>query len=153
VRARAFVASPVRALGGRQRGATLIVGLVLLSALTLLATSAMTTATVELVIADNARFRQQAFEAAESGIAIAMPSHASAAAPAQSFAVAFDDGSAAQAAVAFHAVTPVPDAAFSMGSNPGMLEARHFEIVSAGRAARGAAARHRQGFYVVAAAP
>ena len=51
-----------------QHGAALIVGLVLLMVLTVLAISAMRTATLDLAMAGNAQFRENAFQLAESGI-------------------------------------------------------------------------------------
>ena len=51
-----------------QRGAALIVGLVLLMVLTVLAISAMRTATLDLTMASNSQFRENAFQLAESGI-------------------------------------------------------------------------------------
>ncbi len=52
----------------RQRGAALIVGLVLLMVLTLLAVSTMRTSTLELAMAGNAQFHEQATQLAETGI-------------------------------------------------------------------------------------
>ena len=56
----------------RQRGAALVVALVLLMILTVLGISGMTTATLQLTMAGNAQFHQQAFQAAETGLAIAI---------------------------------------------------------------------------------
>lgn len=50
-----------------QHGAALIVGLVLLMVLTVLAISAMRTATLDLAMSGNAQFRENAFQLAESG--------------------------------------------------------------------------------------
>ncbi|HHQ15129.1 MAG TPA: hypothetical protein ENK16_08860 [Chromatiales bacterium] len=52
----------------RQHGAALIVGLVLLMVLTVLAVSTMRTASLELMMAGNTQFRENAFQAAQSGI-------------------------------------------------------------------------------------
>ncbi|GMU75912.1 MAG: hypothetical protein AMXMBFR45_14030 [Gammaproteobacteria bacterium] len=52
----------------QQRGAALIVGLVMLMVLTVLAISAMRTATLDLVMAGNAQLRENAFQLADSGI-------------------------------------------------------------------------------------
>jgi type IV pilus assembly protein PilX len=52
----------------RERGAALIVGLVLLMVLTVLAISAMRTATLDLSMAGNAQYRENAFQLAESGV-------------------------------------------------------------------------------------
>lgn len=52
----------------RQRGAALIIGLILLMILTLLGVSGMTTSTLELVMADNMQRGQYVFQAAESAL-------------------------------------------------------------------------------------
>ena len=52
---------------GKQRGAALVVGLVLLMVLTVLAISVMRTATLDLTMTGNAQFRENAFQLAESG--------------------------------------------------------------------------------------
>lgn len=56
----------------RQRGAALVVGLVLLMVLTLLAVSTMRTASLELVMAGNTQFRENAFRLAEIALADGM---------------------------------------------------------------------------------
>src|SRR5690606_1856014 len=53
---------------GRQRGATLVVGLVLLLVLTVLGVSGMNMATLEITMSSNSQFQQDAFQAAETGI-------------------------------------------------------------------------------------
>ncbi len=50
-----------------QRGAALVVGLVLLMVLTVLAISVVRTATLDLLMTGNAQFRENAFQLAESG--------------------------------------------------------------------------------------
>ncbi len=52
----------------RQRGAALVVGLMLLLVLTLLAVTGMNTASTELIMAGNAQWQENAFQAAETGI-------------------------------------------------------------------------------------
>src|SRR5512134_1725560 len=54
----------------RQTGATLIVGLVLLLVLTVVGVSGMNTATMEITMAANTQFQQDAFQQAEDGIDI-----------------------------------------------------------------------------------
>jgi type IV pilus assembly protein PilX len=73
---------------GKQRGAALIIGLILLVILTLLAITSMNTASTELVMAGNEQYRQNAAHAASTGIeeaiaAIGTVSTASGAAPAK----------------------------------------------------------------------
>ena len=52
----------------KQHGAALVVGLLMLVILTLLAIAGMNTASTELVMAGNEQFRENAFQAAETGI-------------------------------------------------------------------------------------
>jgi type IV pilus assembly protein PilX len=56
--------------GGRQneRGAALVVGLLLLLVLTILAVSGMTTASLEMLMAGNEQYQERAFQAADSGV-------------------------------------------------------------------------------------
>ena len=56
----------------RQRGAALIIGLLLLLVLTLLAVSGMRSASEELIMAGNEQYRQSAFQGAEAGIELAI---------------------------------------------------------------------------------
>lgn len=52
----------------RQTGAALVVGLVLMMVLTILAISTMRTATLELLMAGNAQYKERAFQLAETGL-------------------------------------------------------------------------------------
>ena len=52
----------------QQRGAALVIGLILLLVLTLLAVSGMNSASLEFIMAGNEQYRANAFEAAETGI-------------------------------------------------------------------------------------
>lgn len=71
--------------GGRvaagERGAALVVGLVLLMVLTVLAISAMRSATLDLTMAGNSQYRENAFQLAESGLEATIRSAAVDAAP------------------------------------------------------------------------
>ena len=131
----------------RQTGAALFVGLVLLLVMTVLGVSGMNTATLELAMAGNAQAQQQAFQAAETGIDIAI------ARGAFTFAQMNDEitvGDAAAAVCAtFRQTTGVPDAAFSLGVGTGSVQAFHFDVVAVGTGPRGATSRHIQSFYVV----
>lgn len=55
-------------LRNKQRGAALIVGLMMLVVVTLLAVTAVSTSSTELVMAGNEQFRDRAFQAAEAGV-------------------------------------------------------------------------------------
>jgi type IV pilus assembly protein PilX len=52
----------------KQRGAALVIGLLLLVILTLLAISGMNSASTELIMAGNEQYRQKAFNAASTGV-------------------------------------------------------------------------------------
>lgn len=58
----------------RQRGAALVVGLILLTVITLLAIAGMNSASLGLVMAGNTQYQERAFQAAEAGIENAMAS-------------------------------------------------------------------------------
>ena len=60
--------APRRRLPSRQRGAALVVGLLLLLVLTLLGISGMTTASNELQMAGNEQYQERAFQAADAGV-------------------------------------------------------------------------------------
>lgn len=135
----------------RQQGATLVVGLILLLVLTVLGVSGMNTSTLELTMASNAQFHQDAFQAAETGIDISIAQrNFTTVAPAIVPVTPLGDGSYdAQAVSTFQVNTPVPDLAFSMGVNTGSVQAFHFDIVAVGRGPRNALSTHNQSFYVV----
>jgi type IV pilus assembly protein PilX len=52
----------------KQRGAALVIGLLLLLVVTLLAVTAVGTANTELVMAGNEQYRERAFQAADAGV-------------------------------------------------------------------------------------
>lgn len=129
-----------------QSGAALVVGMVLLIVLTLLAVTAMRTSTLELQMAGNTQFEQNAFQAAEAGLERAMGGAE----------LVLDDQVAvhdlpettdtAQTVVSWVDATPNLQGGTSLGAG---FAAHHFEATSVGTAARGATATHRQGFFIV----
>lgn len=139
-------------LRGRQTGATLIVGLVLLLVLTVLAVSGMNTATMEVVMAGNTQFQQAAFQMAEDGIDVVIGRREYSTDADRTIAIdgCPDDVDASEcvAVTSFEGNLPVIDEAFSSSA----IEAFHFEIRSNGRGPRSAEATHVQGFYVIARA-
>ena len=147
---RTFTAPPKR-----QRGAALIVGLVLLMVLTVLGVSGMSTATLELTMASNAQFNQDAFQSAETGIDLVLARRTFNTIPGDPGNVIpltpLGDGSyATQSLTGFQGTTPVPDIGFSAGvGTPGVVQAYHFDIVSIGTGPRNARSTHNQSFYVV----
>lgn len=152
----------IRSSGG-QRGAVLVMGLVLLMVLTILGVSGMNTATLELAMAGNAQFHQEAFQAAETGIDISIARrNFNTVAPAilpltplggMSSAMGMGGGGATyftQAVSTFMLATPIPSgAAFTIGMNTGAVQAYHFDVVALGQGPRNAASTHTQSFYVV----
>ena len=141
----------VEGLGNRQRGAVLLVGLILLVVLTVLGISGLNTATLELAQAGNAQSHQEAFQAAETGIELSMSQRRySTLGPVIVPMTLLDLGTSnTEASSAFVETTAVPDDAFSMGVQNGSVQAFHFDVVAVGRGPGNAVATHNQSFYVV----
>jgi len=131
----------------RQQGAALVVGLILLLVITLLAISGMSTASLELQMAGNAQYGQNAFQASENGIEQTMMSG--------DYDTGTDTGETSaeyqyETVMTFNkdnGVTDVPEGGYSMGVGKG-FKAYHFDITSTGEASRGARAVHVQSFYI-----
>ena len=142
---------------GNQDGAALVVGLVLLVVVTVLAISGMNTATTELAIARNDQSFENAFQAAETGLELALSRGVYETVPELSLGQ-HDIGETAYSVdtvIHFENTTIVPDRAFSLGSG---MAAYHFRAVAEAestRAAGGAdndrdaSAVHTQAFYVI----
>ncbi len=137
-----------------QRGAALVIGLILLMVLTLLAVSSMNTSSLELQMAGNTQFSQNAFQAAETGIETAMRSgvyNTNVVNNVPATLVPSTTTDRYQTRTAFDAntgVTPVPSGGFSLGTGTG-FQAYHFDIQSTGTSSRQASAVNNQSFYVV----
>jgi type IV pilus assembly protein PilX len=153
---------------GNQRGAVLVVGLILLMVLTVLGVSSMNTATLELAMAGNTQYHQQAFQAAESGIDISIAQRnfntaGPAVVPLTPLGDSITTGGSGmggmggtttyayytEAVSTFMENTPVPNDAFSMGVSTGSVQAFHFDIVAIGRGPGNAVSTHNQSFYIV----
>ena len=140
----------------RQTGAALVVGLLLLVVITVLAVSGMNTATTELALARNDQNYEYAFQAAETGLemAIAQNNYTTQG----TMAPVTKDISSTDSVVAsiqYEESTIVPDRAFSLGSGSGVA-AYHFLATAqakserqAGGTDRDSIAAHSQAFYVV----
>ena len=143
----------------RQGGAALVVGMILLMVLTLLAISGMTGATMELQMAGNAQYSENAFQAAETGVEEAMRdarvngTNTSNVEPEKTEVVAgtTDHYKILTIHNPDNGVTKVPSGGFSMGVGKG-FSAYHFDVTSTGTSSRSATQTHVQGFYVVAQA-
>lgn len=142
------------ALPRAQRGAALVIGLVLLLILTLLAVTGMNTATTELVMAGNEQYRRAASLAASTGIETA---------------IADINGVPTVPGIAPTTATEVPTGNVAIdsyttstryvGEETGLPQSSvdkfvglHFEIDSTGLSARNARDRQVQGVFVVAGA-
>jgi len=145
---------PLRDTGvaAAQRGAALVVGLLLLLVLTILAISGMTTATLELRMVGNYQYEERAFQSAETGVERAIvggiyntnvPTVVAEAPVAEGsedtveYTVTFDEE---------RGVTSVPGGGYSLGTG---FEAYHFVVDSTGRSNRDAVSEHQQSFYIV----
>jgi len=136
-----------------QRGAALVIGLILLLVLTLLAVSGMNTSTLELQMSGNQQFGQDAFQAAETGIDRALQSGdyttvETTTVPETALPDSTDTVASETVFNADNGVTPVPAGGYSLGVSKG-FQAYHFDITSTGTAGRGATSTQTQSFYIV----
>jgi type IV pilus assembly protein PilX len=140
----------------KQRGAVLVISLLLLVVITTLAISGMNTATTELAMARNDQNSEYAFQAAETGLetAIAQGGFSTLVETdlGQNVINANDE---VRARIRFEDSTLVPDRAFSLGVGSGVA-AYHFLATAeakskraAGGTDRDSSAIHTQAFYVV----
>jgi Tfp pilus assembly protein PilX len=138
----------------RQHGAALVVGLVLLMVLTVLAISTMRTATLELTMAGNAQYRENAFQLAESGIAAVLQDveqRRAAALPVEDCDTAVPGPEVDVPELGGRYQTRICLVGSTVdypGSSVGQLRQLHYRIESWGRAQRNAETRHVRGFYV-----
>ncbi|MEJ0086895.1 MAG: PilX N-terminal domain-containing pilus assembly protein [Pseudomonadota bacterium] len=133
----------------RQKGAALVIGLMLLVIITVLAVSAVNTASTELVMAGNEQYRERAFQAAEIGVERAI--RALATVP-QDFVTHTN---------AAEAVTALPQDNYTIAStylgedndipgySAGKFVGLHYRIDSTGVSQRNAQSVHEQGAYVL----
>ena len=141
---------------GKQNGAALVVGLMLMVVITVLAISGMNTATTELAMARNDQNYENAFQAAETGLETALAQGRFDTLINVSVTQNVNANDSVEAVIFFEDTTPVPDRGFSMGVGSG-IAAYHFNAVSTATSARDpgsttdrdASAVHTQAFYVV----
>jgi len=136
----------------RQRGAALIVGLVMLLVLTILGISGMNMATLELQMAGNTQAQELAFQAAETGIDVALSGPVNTSGPIDYTDIPVGDGDAMYtASIACAGTTRVPDGVYSANLS---ARAIHFDAQSTGsHDVRGAVSRHTQSVYIVGPDP
>ena len=140
----------------RQQGAALVVGLILLVVITVLAISGMNTATTELAMARNDQNYENAFQAAETGLAEALSQSAFNTLTGTTVTQSINSNDSVTAQIQFEGSTIVPDKAFSLGAGSG-IAAYHFIATSQAQSKRApgsttdrdSEATHTQAFYVV----
>ena len=133
-----------------QRGAALIVGLILMLVLTVLGVSGMTDSIFGLTMASNSQLQQNAFQAAETGIDIAIETRNFTTTGPVNIAGPIGSGTySTNATMQFQVTTPVPDSAFSMGVGPGSVQAYHFDVQATGTGPENAQSVNNQSFYVI----
>ncbi len=141
---------PSSALARRshERGAALVIGLILLLMLTLLAVSGMNSASLEFIMAGNEQYRANAFQAAEAGIeqsmALGVFNPAAIQPPLNGAPNATDTWSST--------ITPqlggTPQPAM-WGNSWNSFSTYHFEIQSTGNGVRSARALNTQGVAII----
>ena len=139
-----------------QQGAALVVGLMLLVVITVLAISGMNTATTGLAMARNDQAYEDAFQAAETGIATALSQGQFVTTESTSLAQTISSHQEIATTIQFEDSTLVPDKAFSLGVGSG-ISAYHFIATSqadflrdpGNSTDRDSSATHTQAFYVV----
>jgi len=127
----------------QQNGAALVVGLILLLILTVFAVSGMSTATLELVLAGNTQFKENAFQAAESAIEVEFSRGPSAPGADRDGNYTFEGVSAANSTTSFRVST------IAEGYSLTGYAADHYIISATGTSGKNARAVNEQGFFVV----
>lgn len=147
----------------RQHGVVLVVAMLLLLVLTLLGTTGLVTAVLELRMAANARYQARAFQAAEYGIQQAV--HATGLAttitlasprlePAAGAPLRVPGTPQDSYSYRLYYDTSTPPRPLVDGTVPGPgLRAYHFVAEATGWSERGATETHVQGFYLIASDP
>jgi Tfp pilus assembly protein PilX len=135
----------------RQRGAALVVGLILLVILTLLAVSGMNTASVELVMAGNEQYRQRAFQAAGTGVEEAVAVLATV--PQTGTAKTLTKQAVKGTSTETYDISSVyvGDDLNVPGFSAGKFVGIHYQITSDGFSSRNAHSQQTQGAYIIQA--
>lgn len=143
---------------GKQNGAALVVGLILMVVVTILAISGMNTATTELAMARNDQAYENAFQAAETGLETAISQGRFDTLITVTLPQNVNTYDSVTAVINFEDSTLVPDRAFSLGVGSG-IAAYHFLATSTADSKptgvggattdRDATAIHTQAFYKV----
>ena len=145
---------------GKQQGAALIVGLILLVVITVLAISGMNTATTELAMARNDQNYENAFQAAETGLESVLALTQFDPVAGATVTQTINSHDSVTATLVYEDWSIVPDQAFSLGSGS-KIAAHHFLATSNARSERSpgsttdrdSTAVHTQAFYIVGPEP
>lgn len=133
----------------RQRGAALVIGLILLLVLTLLAVSGMNTATLELQMTGNTQFSQNAFQAAETGIEAALQTNlVNTNLVVTSPLTTIPGTTDTYRTVTQHNPNTGVQNSLAFNESLGEFAYYHFDVTSTGTSARGATSVNTQSFYV-----
>jgi len=143
---------------GKQQGAALVVGLVLLVVVTVLAVSGMNTATTELAMARNHQNYENAFQAAETGLEAAISRGVYSTVGTVNSTANINANDTVSLVIQYEDSTLVPDRAFSLGVGSG-ISAYHFLATATADSKRqgtagavtdrDSSAVHTQAFYTV----
>ncbi len=128
------------AMMSRQRGTTLIVGLMLLTLVTLLGLAGAASARIETQLAHNEQFRENAVSAASAGVEVAISRIVTTSEPASFSASAALPGAVSRYEIQVRFLGY--DVALPQPAGPNLAGA-HFEIVSTGFSSRRALDRQR----------
>jgi type IV pilus assembly protein PilX len=136
---------------GRQQGAALVVGLILLLVLTILAVSGVFTSTMELRMVRNTQTQERSFQAAEVAVedALANPVLSTSATFTQATtAVPNSPGDTYSYQLQFVGQTPLGTGmtGYSIGT---AFQSYHFQVDATGNGPDNALSQHTQSFYVV----
>jgi type IV pilus assembly protein PilX len=136
----------------RQRGAALVVGLIMLVIVTLLAIGGMNTAALELIMSGNEQYRQRAFAASESGIEIGLTKVATIPQDGADHEASGDVPGAASGEKYTTQSKYLGDDLNIPGFSSGKFVGFHYQISSTGTSARGAQSLQQQGAFVIQSA-
>jgi type IV pilus assembly protein PilX len=134
----------------KQQGAALVIGLVLLTILTLLAITGMNTSTTELIMAGNEQYRQKAFLAAETGRENALRRLASIPTDGSKITVPAKTVMTGQPEKYVTTSQYIGEDGDIAGFAVGAFVGNHYVVTSSGTSSRNAVANQEQGAFVVA---
>lgn len=135
---------------GRQQGAALVIGLILLLVLTILAVSGVFTSTMELRMVRNNQSQEHAFQAAEVAIEDALANPVlSTSAPFNQAQINVPNSPGDMYSYGMQFVGQSPLAGVTGYSIGSAFQSYHFQVDAAGVGPDNATAAHTQSFYVV----